>query len=59
MTINTTFLVIIATIGLAFIVFLFLKNQKDRKELTRKLNNDYKKTKDEENENDIDTSNDR
>lgn len=48
MTINTTFLVIIAAIGLAFIVFLFIKNQKDRKELTRKLNNDYTKTKDEE-----------
>ena len=34
---------LIVLAALAFVIFLFIKNQKDKKALIRKLNNDYKK----------------
>ena len=36
--------------GLALLIFLVVRNQKDKKDLVNKLNQDYKKTKDEEND---------
>jgi len=38
---------------IAFIIFIAIKNQKDRKDLVNTLNNDYRKPKDEENDADI------
>ena len=43
-----TILIIIA--ALALIVFLIIRNQKDKKDLMNKLNNDYRKSKEEEND---------
>ena len=34
---------LIVLAALAFVIFLFIKNQRDKKDLIRKLNNDYKK----------------
>jgi hypothetical protein len=38
---------------IALIIFIAIKNQKDKKDLVNTLNNDYRKTKDEENDADI------
>lgn len=43
MAVNTTFLIVVAAVGLLVIIYLFAKNQKDRKDLTNTLNNDYPK----------------
>ena len=32
--------------ALAFVIFLFIKNQKDKKALINKFNNDFEKTRD-------------
>jgi len=45
---NQTTLIITAIVVLALIVFLVLKNKKDKKMLVDQLNNDYHKTKDTE-----------
>lgn len=45
--------IIIGIAALALIVLLVIRNQKDKKDLVNKLNNDYRKTKEEEK--DIDT----
>ncbi len=38
---------------LALLLFVILKNRKDKKELVDKLNQDYRKPKDEEGESDV------
>ena len=43
MAVNTIYLIVAAAMGLLVIIFLFAKDQKDRKELTDTLNNDYPK----------------
>lgn len=43
MAVNTTFLIVVAAVGFLTIILLFAKNQKDRKQLTDTLNNDYPK----------------
>ena len=40
--------------ALAFIIFLVVRNQKDEKEFEDQANNDYHKTKDEEDDAEID-----
>jgi preprotein translocase subunit YajC len=45
-------ILIIAVLGI--LVFILRQNFKDRKKLTNQLNQDYKKTKDEEGDIDID-----
>ena len=35
---------LIVLAALALVIFLFIKNQRDKKALIHKLNNDYKKT---------------
>lgn len=40
--------------GIALIIFLIVRNQKDEKEFESQLKNDYHKTKDEEGDIDID-----
>jgi hypothetical protein len=45
---------VIALILLGLIIFINIKNKKDRKDLENKLNNDYKKPRDEEGEADVD-----
>jgi FtsZ-interacting cell division protein ZipA len=47
---NTILPAIFIIAALALIVSLFVRNQKDKKALIDKLNNDYRKTKDEEND---------
>lgn len=53
MTMNWTFLVIVIVLLVALLVFLVLKNQQDKKRFERTLNRDYRKSKDEEGENDV------
>jgi len=47
---NIPLLVIVLLAGLSLIIFLVVRNQKDKKDLVNKLNQDYKKSKDEEDE---------
>jgi len=45
---NWALIVIVGVIALALLVFINVRNKKDKKELTDKLNNDYRKSKDDE-----------
>ena len=54
MQINGTVLAIVAIILLALMVFMVVRNKKDRKKLEDQLNQDYKKPKDEEHTEDAD-----
>lgn len=47
---NWTIVIIVAVVALALLIFINIRNQKDKKDLTNKLKNDYRKTKDEEND---------
>jgi hypothetical protein len=42
--------ILFGLIALALIIYLVIRNQKDRKEFEKLMNTDYKKTKDEEDE---------
>lgn len=42
--------ILFGLLALALIIYLVIRNQKDRKEFEKILNTDYKKTKDEEDE---------
>lgn len=46
--------ILFGLIALALIIYLVIRNQKDRKEFEKLMNTDYKKTKDEEDEMDDD-----
>ena len=50
---NWPYIFLVSLLSLAFIIFLIRQNRKDQKQLEKKLNEDYRKTKDEEN--DVDT----
>jgi large-conductance mechanosensitive channel len=54
MQINGTVLAIVAIILLALMVFMVVRNKKDRKKLEHQLNHDYKKPKNEEHTEDAD-----
>ena len=45
---NRELIIIIIVVVLALLVFINIRNQKDKKELTDKLNNDYRNAKEEE-----------
>ncbi len=51
---QTTGLVIVISAVVVILFFVLRQNFKDRKKLTNQLNQDYKKTKDEEGDIDID-----
>ncbi len=50
---NIPVLILFGIIMIVLIIFLIVRNQKDKKQLEEKLNNDFHKSKDEEG--DIDT----
>lgn len=54
MPITSTLLFIVAITGLVIMVVLFLKNQKDKKELVETINNEYSKPLDSNNDIEID-----
>jgi hypothetical protein len=43
-------IIIVGIVVLALLIFINVRNKKDKKDLTDKLKNDYRKTKDEEND---------
>ncbi len=47
---NIAAIAIIAVLITGLLVLIIIRNQKDKKELEEQLNNDYRKTKDEEND---------
>ena len=47
---NWAIIVIVGVVVLALLIFINIRNKKDKKDLTDKLKNDYRKTKDEEND---------
>ena len=47
---NWTVLIFVGIAAIALIVFLVIRNLKDKNELEKKLNEDYRKSKDEEGE---------
>lgn len=53
---NWAVLIIFGIIVIAFFVFLIMRNQKDKKKLEDKLNNDYRKSKDEEGDTETDAA---
>ena len=53
---NWVVLIIFGIIVIAFFIFLIMRNQKDKKKLEDKLNNDYLKSKDEEADAETDTA---
>lgn len=50
---NWPYIFLVGVLSLVFIIFLIRQNRKDQKQLEKKLNEDYRKKKDEEN--DVDT----
>lgn len=50
---NWPYIFLVGVLSLALVLFLIRQNRKDQKQLEQKLNEDYHKTKDEEN--DVDT----
>ena len=53
---NYGLIIIVVILAIALIIFLILKNQKDKKELEQKLNKDYPHKKDEEGDIEIEDS---
>ena len=51
---NWQLIIIFGIAALALLIFLVVKNLKDKKELENKIKQDYKKTKDEEGDIDLD-----
>ena len=51
---NMSVLIIVGVLALLFIIFLVIKNQKDKKEVVDQIKNDYPKSKDEEGDADVD-----
>ncbi|MGZ5219071.1 MAG: hypothetical protein ACXWWD_07625 [Chitinophagaceae bacterium] len=51
---NWPLIIIFGIAAIALIVFLIVRNQKDEKEFENRLKNDYRKTKDEEGDAEID-----
>lgn len=53
-TMNSTVLIIVGVVALLFIIFLIIRNQKDKKEVIDQIKQDYPKSKDEEGDADVD-----
>lgn len=53
MDINWPVIIITGVVLVALLLFLVYRNQKDKKKLEQKLNEDFKKSKDEEGDADI------
>jgi hypothetical protein len=51
---NKSVLIIVGVMALLFIIFLVMRNQKDKKEVIDQMKNDYPKSKDEEGDADVD-----
>ena len=51
---NTSVLIIVGVLALLFVIFLVMRNQKDKKEVIDQIKNDYPKSKDEEGDADVD-----
>ena len=51
---KTSVLIIIGVLALLVIIFLVIRNQKDKKEVIDQIKNDYPKSKDEEGDADVD-----
>jgi hypothetical protein len=51
---NLPVLIIVGVAAVALILFLVIRNQKDKKDLEYQIKNDYPKSKDEEGDADID-----
>lgn len=45
---NWGLIIVVGVVVLALLIFINLRNRKDKKELTNTLNKDFRKTKDEE-----------
>jgi len=56
MNINWTVITLTGVVLAALLFFLVYRNQQDKKKLEQKLNEDYKKSKDEEGDVDIEDS---
>ena len=53
---NLPVLIFVGITALLFIILLVIKNQKDKKEVIDQIKNDYRKSKDEEGDADVDNS---
>ena len=51
---NIPVLILVGIVFVGLVIFLVLRNQKDKKQLEEKLNNDFHKSKEEEGDIDID-----
>ena len=51
---NIPVLILVGIVLVALVIFLVLKNQKDKRQLEEKLNNDFPKSKEEEGDIEID-----
>jgi len=51
---NKPVIIIVGVMALLFIIFLVMRNQKDKKEVIDQIKNDYPKSKDEEGDADVD-----
>lgn len=51
---NWPLIIVFGIAAVALIIFLIVRNQKDEKEFEKRLKNDYRKTKDEEGDAEID-----
>ena len=51
---NLPVIILVGIVALLFIIFLVIRNQKDKKEVIDQIKNDYPKSKDEEGDADVD-----
>ena len=51
---STSVIIIFGALALILLVFLIIRNQKDKKEVIEQMKNDYTKSKDEEGDADVD-----
>ena len=51
---KTSVIIIIGVLALLLLIFLIVRNQKDKKEVIDQMKNDYPKSKDEEGNPDVD-----
>jgi hypothetical protein len=51
---NTPVLITVGVMALLFIIYLVIRNQKDKKEVIDQIKSDYPKSKDEEGDADVD-----
>ena len=51
---KTSVIIIVGVLALLLLIFLIIRNQKDKKEVIDQMKNDYPKSKDEEGSADVD-----